>query len=211
MEPDFWLGRWQRDEIGFHEGQSNEKLVRYLDRLRLTEGARVFVPMCGKSVDLAWLASQGFRVAGVELSPVAPGQFFAEMGTAPSVERVGPFTRYAVPGIEIYQGDIFDMTSELIGEVDAVYDRAALVALPEPMRARYAHQLDEITAKAPQLLVSFEYDVTSMTGPPFSVNGEEIESLYGSSHVIELIDRAPMATLKTARDAFETVWLLGAK
>ena len=85
----------------------------------------------------------------------------------------GSHRRYSADGIDIFAGDIFEITADVLGPVDAVYDRAALVALPEGMRRRYAAHLAGITAVAPQLLVTFEYDQAEMDGPPFSITEEE--------------------------------------
>ncbi|MBI1324185.1 thiopurine S-methyltransferase [bacterium] len=208
MEPDFWHGKWQRDETAFHEGKPNERLTCYASRLKLNPGARVFVPLCGKTADLIWLVDQGFRVSGNELSPIAVTQFFEGLEMTPEVSQVGQLVRHAVPGLVIYQGDVFDLSAEILGEVDAVYDRAALVALPETMREKYAAHLVEITRAAPQLIVSFDYDPASMTGPPFSVDAAQVHALYDKSHVIALLERSPIVDLRTARDAHESVYLL---
>jgi len=208
MEPDFWHSRWQRNEIGFHEGKPNDLLMRYLGRLKLSPGARLFVPLCGKSADLIWLVDQGFRVAGVELSPIAVEQFFAEIRMTPEVSHAGRFVRYSAPGLVIDQGDFFELSDERLGEIDAVYDRAALVALPPAMRQRYACQLASITACAPQLLMSFDYDPASREGPPFSVTGAIVHELYDSTHRISQLERTAVESLKGARDVHESVWLL---
>lgn len=208
MEPDFWHSRWQRNEIGFHEGKPNDLMVRYVSRLKLRPGARLFVPLCGKSADLIWLVDQGFRVAGVELSPIAVEQFFAEIQMTPEVSHAGRLVRYSVPGLVIDQGDFFDLTAEILGEIDAVYDRAALVALPPAMRQRYASHLTSITACAPQLLLSFDYDPASREGPPFSVPGAIVHELYDSTHKLSQLERTAIESLKGARDVHESAWLL---
>ncbi len=211
MDPEFWHAKWHRDETAFHEGKPNERLVSHASRLRLKPGARVFVPLCGKSADLIWLLDQGLRVAGIELSPVAVAQFFAGLEMTPEVSHVGPLVRHVVPGLAIFQGDIFDLTAEVLGPVDAVYDRAALVALPEEMRSKYARHLVTITQAAPQLVVSFDYDPASMTGPPFSVDAAQVHALYDDTHAITRLERSPVADLRTARDAYESVYLLERK
>ena len=208
MEPDFWHGKWQRDETAFHEGKPNERLTRYVNRLKLNPGARVFVPLCGKSADLIWLMDQGFRVAGIELSPIAVADFFAGLEMTPEVSQVGPLVRHSVPGLVIYQGDIFDLTAEMLGEADAVYDRAALVALPVTMREKYAAHLVAITQSAPQLVITFDYEPSSMTGPPFSVDAAQVHALYEKSYAITPLEREPVADLRTAREVHESVYLL---
>lgn len=210
MDPDFWQARWACNQIGFHEGKPNSFLVKHFARLSLDPGARVFVPLCGKTRDISWLLSQGFSVVGAELSRIAVEQLFAELGVEPAIAPAGALTRFGGPGIDIFVGDIFDLTREALGPVDAVYDRAALVALPGAMRARYAAHLVDITGTAPQLLVCFVYDQSLVEGPPFSVPAETVEALYGATYRLALLESAPVpGGLKGKCEASEHVWLLG--
>src|SRR5690606_15848969 len=103
---------------------------KHFDRLRLTAGSRLFLPLCGKTRDIAWLLEGGYRVAGVELSEVAIGVLFEELDLEPAIERSGNLLCYSGPGIDIHVGDIFELTAAQLGDVQAIYDRAALVALP---------------------------------------------------------------------------------
>lgn len=209
MEPDFWRARWVNNQIGFHEGKPNAFLTEHFDRLTLEPGARVFVPLCGKTRDIFWLLSRGFKVAGAELSPLAVEQLFAELGIEPVITPLGALTRYSGPAIDIYQGDIFALDQETLGPVDAVYDRAALVALPEPMRRRYAPHLAEITGSAPQLLLCFTYDQSLVDGPPFSVSPEETHALYQDRYKVTRLASTPLVGgLKGKYDAMEHAWLL---
>ena len=210
MEPDFWHARWQTKNIlGFHEGKANAFLVKHFSRLPLAPGARVFVPLCGKTRDIAWLLGQGLRVAGAELSRIAVEELFAELEVVPQVTQDGPLTRFSAPGLDILQGDIFALTRDALGPVDAVWDRAALVALPQDMRARYAPHLVALTDGAPQLLVCFEYDQSLLAGPPFSVPPQEVRTLYGGDYMVAPLETAPVpGGLKGQCEAVEHVWLL---
>lgn len=209
MEPDFWHRKWQRNEIAFHEGRPNALLVRHIDRLSLKAGSHVFVPLCGKSTDLGWLMARGLRVSGAELSRDAVDQLFADLGLEPAVTQTGSLTHYRAPGIDIHVGDVFALSADMLGRVDAVYDRAALVALPAAMRARYAGHLTRITGTAAQLLICFEYDQSLMDGPPFSVDAEEVRSLYDRDYALSRLERVEVAgRLKGAVEATESVWLL---
>ncbi|WP_454917605.1 thiopurine S-methyltransferase [Xanthobacter sediminis] len=210
MEPDFWQARWTNNQIGFHEGRPNAFLAEYFDALSLPPGARVFVPLCGKTRDIAWLLSRGFAVAGAELSPLAVEQLFAELGIEPAISAAGSLVRYSGPAIDIFQGDIFALTREMLGPVDAIYDRAALVALPQPMRERYARHLVHVTGGAPQLLIAFVYDQSALEGPPFCVTPEEIRAHYGASYEIAQLASAPLpGGLKGKVEATENTWRLG--
>ena len=157
-------------------------LVEHLGELSLARNSRLFLPLCGKTLDIGWLLSNGYSVAGAELSEIAVQQLFAELGVEAAVSEVNGMRRCSAENIDIFVGDIFGLSTEMLGEVDAVYDRAALVALPEQLRPRYAAHMVEITSKAPQLLVCYEYDQKLMDGPPFSVRQEEVKQHYGDSY-----------------------------
>lgn len=187
MDAQFWHDRWQEGRLGFHEGRVNRMLEAHLGALELAPGQRIFVPLCGKAVDIPWLLSRGYRVAGAELSEIAVRDLFTGMDVVPEVTETGRFRRFSADGIDIFAGDIFDLTAGILGPVDAVYDRAALVALPEEMRRRYATHLAAMTACAPQLLVTFEYDQAAMDGPPFSVTEDEVARCHGARFAIRLL------------------------
>lgn len=190
MQPDFWHERWQRNEIGFHQDRPHAALGTHWSALRLAPGSRVFVPLAGKSLDMTWLAAHGHRVVGVELSPIAVRDFFASQQLAPTVERRGALERHAVDSLELWCGDVFDLTPELLGGIDAIFDRAALVALPPALRQRYAAQLIALSGPATQmLLVSMEYDQAQMPGPPHAVLETEVRALYAATHDIALLER----------------------
>ncbi|MEJ8567898.1 thiopurine S-methyltransferase [Elongatibacter sediminis] len=209
MREAFWHECWERGEIGFHEGEPNGLLVRHFDRLNLPEGSRVFLPLCGKTRDLAWLAGRGLRMVGAELSEQAVKQLFEESGLQPEVSPAGALDCYRAGRLEIFVGDLFDLTADQLGPVDAVYDRAALVALPEEMRVRYTAHLVDITGTAPQLLVTFEYDQAQMAGPPFSLVAEEVRGHYAAQFEIERLEsREVTGGLKGQVEANETAWLL---
>ncbi len=208
MEEQFWHDRWKSNHIGFHSAEANPLLVRNPPALRLAAGARVFVPLCGKSLDLHWLLGQGYRVAAAELSRIAVEQLFAELGVTPRVTVSGSLTRFDAEGIVVFQGSIFELTHEVLGPVDAVYDRAALAALPEAMRSQYAPHLMELTRCAPQLLLCFEYDQPCMDGPPFSVKEAEVRQRYEPEFDVRLLERVDGEKLRRICPSMEAVWAL---
>lgn len=187
MQAEFWHQRWQQQQIGFHQTQVNPYLSRYWHTLNLAAGSTVLVPLCGKSLDLLWLLAQGYRVIGVELSPLAVEAFFQENQIVSTVTKLGAFEVYQYDGLTIYCGDFFALTTDLLASVDAVFDRAALVALPADMRVTYAAKIQQLLQPAtPVLLVSFDYDQQQMPGPPFSVSLHEIRQLYPHSAIDSL-------------------------
>jgi len=209
MDPDFWHLRWRENRIGFHQATANAMLVKHIGALDLQAGARIFLPLCGKTNDIGWLMSQGYHVAGAELSRLAIDQLFQDLGLTPEITELGALTRFSAAKIDIFVGDILALTADLLGPVDASYDRAALVALPRDMRARYADHMARITAAAPQFLICFEYDQSLMTGPPFSVNADEVARIYDAQYRLTDHDAADIAGgLKGICPAIERVWLL---
>ena len=189
MDPDFWHSRWRDNAIAFHKSDVNQYLERYVDRLALAEGAEVLVPLCGKSVDMHWLAARGYRVAGVELSGIAIRDFFAEQGIAAASHREGAFEVTQGAGIRLLRGDFFDLEPTHTGGVAAVYDRAALIALPAATRRRYVERLLAlIPAEAPILLLTFEYPAGEIEGPPFSVDEAEVRALFAGGRRVERLE-----------------------
>jgi len=179
MHAEFWQARWARSEIGFHLPEVNPYLQRYWPALGLPEGARVLVPLCGKSLDLAWLAGQGYQVVGVELAQRAVEDFFAEHGLKPLVSDVGVFRHYQAGNLEIYCGDFFALSAQQLDGCTALYDRAALIALPADMRARYVAHLSQLLPNGCRgVLVSLDYDQAQMDGPPFAVADDEVQRLF---------------------------------
>jgi thiopurine S-methyltransferase len=209
MDKSFWHQRWEKTEIGFHESKPNPLLVKYFHELSLAKGRRIFVPLCGKTLDIAWLLSEGYRVAGAELSQIAIEQLFMELGMQPTISGVGDIEQWSAHNLDIFVGDIFALSKQILGPVDAVYDRAALVALPEDMRKRYSAHLTELTQRAPQLLICYEYDQRVMDGPPFSVSHEEVHRHYAGKYDVALIASTDVSGgLKGKCPAKENVWLL---
>jgi len=188
MNPEFWHERWTRGEIGFHQPEFNVHLQLYFNRLELSSGAHIFVPLCGKSLDMVWLLEQGYQVTGIEISPLALKEFFEENGLRPEIRDHSGAAVYRCDNLEIYCGDFFTIDLSKLDPVDAVYDRASLIALPPDMRVAYAERLTGLLAGGtPTLLLSLEYPQQEMPGPPFSVSRAEIEELYGSHYRIEHI------------------------
>lgn len=189
MEHAFWHERWARDEIGFHQADGNAKLRRHWSRLAPRNGGRVLVPLCGKSLDLLWLYRQGFAVAGVELNRKAAGAFFTENGLDYSETRTHGLSCFRHGGLDVFCADFFELDAGMLGTVDAVYDRAALVALPPAMRGDYAnHLVSLLPPGTPCLLVTLDYPQDQKKGPPFSVPPEEIHDLFGRRCIIEEIE-----------------------
>lgn len=209
MDSKFWIERWENNDIAFHEVDANTMLVKYFSTLSLKRNNRVFLPLCGKTGDINWLLSKGYKVVGVELIETAIQQLFIELGIEPIVSKVGKNLHYHADNIDIYVGDLFEISGNDLGAVDAVYDRAALVALPKEMRSTYASHIINITNSAKQLLVTYEYDQNLLNGPPFSISSEEVNQYYASNYFLTALDKVDVkGGLKGKCIASECVWLL---
>jgi thiopurine S-methyltransferase len=214
MDPQFWHERWRQNQIGFHQPAVNDHLQRFYPELELATGAGVFVPLAGKSLDMVWLRSQRHWVVGVELSPIAVQAFFAENGLSVRPGRDGAFEIYEAEGVRLLCGDFFDLTTAQLAGVSAVYDRAALIALPAEMRPRYVAHLARVSPAASMLLVTLEYPDGDMQGPPFSVGEAEVRALYAPHFEVRLlaaVDRLaaePRFLEKGVRRLEEKVYLL---
>lgn len=195
MEADFWLARWREGRTHFHQERVEPLLQKYWPSLEVPAGTRVLVPLCGKSLDMVWLAAQGLRVLGVELSPLAVAQFFEGQGVVPEVSESALGTHYRAGDIEILCGDIFALDAETLGSCEAAYDRAALIALPPDMRPDYVrHVYVQLAVGYRGLLMTLDYPQDQMDGPPFSVDDGEVQGLFGGIAQATVIDRRDILT-----------------
>lgn len=180
MHKKYWHQKWQFNEIGFNQKQPNELMRQYFDSLNLKQSSRVFVPLCGKSIDMLWLANKGYHVVGVELSPIACEAFFIENNISFTVMQSDKFMVFKSDTITLLSGDFFDLNKSILGTVNAVFDRAALVALPSKLRRRYVESLINLLEPATLMfLIVVTYEQNMMNGPPFSVSENEVTELYG--------------------------------
>lgn len=190
MDPDFWHQRWREGRTGFHQNRPTPLLLGHWPVLGLAPGSQVFVPLAGKSLDLVWLAAQSHRVLGVELSPLAVAQFFAEHGLTPQVHDSRYGHHYRAGDIELICGDVFGLDADVLADCAAVYDRAALIALPPPLRRRYVHELHALLPTGCRgLLITLEYPPHEKQGPPFAAPEAEVRELYGRDWRVETLER----------------------
>ena len=216
MNPEFWQARWKEKRIGFNQPKVNPLLIKYFSDLQMAIGSRIFIPLCGKSIDMIWLANQGFDMVGVELVESAVQEFFTENNISYTIKAHDKSSN-----IKCYQGqlsgqtialwvaDIFMLSTNDVGRVDAVYDRAALIAMPEELRLQYSQQVIDLSQNAPQLLLTLNYDQNERAGPPFSISHEQIQQYYSAHYQIQELEGKP-STLNAAPEmaVTEHVWLL---
>ena len=194
MEIDFWLQRWNNDEIGFHQQAINPYLMYFYGKKGPTveqrDKLKVFVPLCGKSKDMLWLSQNGYKVFGVECSERAVKSFFEENALNYRSAEKDDYALYQANDqasvIEILQGDFFALQPTDVDDVTDIFDRASLIALPVELRESYAKKMAEIQKPGIRsLLVTLSYDQSEMNGPPFSVSEEDVNQLYSENFSIE--------------------------
>ncbi len=196
MHQEFWHDKWKTKDIKFDQPQPNQLLQKYSYKLDLKFTDRVFVPLCGKSVDMIWLIKQGYEVLGVELSPIACELFFHENNIPVNITETDNYTIFQGEKITLLSGDFFQLTKETLGKVDAVYDRAALIALPIDLRQLYTkHLANLLKPNTPILLITMLYNVNEMEGPPFSINEDEVKMLYGNNFHIQQLESKVMQSM----------------
>jgi thiopurine S-methyltransferase len=209
MNPDYWLDSWKRDHKPFHQRRINPHLQNHWPRLDPGPGHRVFVPLCGQSLDMLWIRGQERGVLGVELAPEPLEAFFREAGLSPETDRLADFQRWRAPGLELLQGDFFSLQPGHLADCQAWYDRAALPALPGEMREQYAaHATSLVKPGCRLLLIAPEYDPAEMDGPPFPVGEPEIQRLFAKDWWVEctvdeetpVADRFAQRGLRTLRE-----------
>ena len=209
MDSEFWHDKWKKSQLGFHQEQVHSFLLKHWSQFNLAKGSRIFVPLCGKTHDIGWFLAQGYRVVGIELSRLAVEALFDSLELEYKINEVGDLLHFQASNIDIYVGNIFCLTSSVLGDVDAIYDRAALVALPSLMRSTYAEHLVALSHTAPQFLICFDYDQSQLSGPPFSTPQHEIQNHYAAAYQLDLIDKIEVeGGLKSSCPADEVVWFL---
>ncbi len=190
MHSEFWLERWRTGQIGWHQEAFNPMLTEHWPKLRLPDDCPVFVPLCGKSLDMVWLRQRGHPVFGVELAEAAVRGFFEEQSIRFEVaENRDGLPRFSGGGFRIYCGNYLEISAPQLGATQGTFDRGALIALPPEQRAIYADHIQRVIPnRGETLLITLEYDQGRAPGPPFSVPGEEVTALYGTRCRIERVD-----------------------
>lgn len=207
MKKSFWMKKWHQEEIGFHQDRFNSTLIKHFPKLQISKGSQVLVPLCGKSLDMLWLREQGYYVHGVELSSIACRCFLNEnqlryqrVDVIDKPTHLNQFEIYKVRDLSIYEGDFFKFHNQ---QIDAIYDRAAAVALPLEMRRKYYQHLKSFDA--PILMICFEYDYNLRQGPPFAIFEQELKEYF---HKVDLIERTKSQHMPAEHNVFETTYYL---
>lgn len=190
MEKDFWLSKWEMNQIGFHQDEYNPNLMEYLPHYLTDHHSKpnVLVPLCGKTKDIIYLANHAQKIIGVELAEKACHDFFIENALQFDVQEINENVKvYRSLNIELYCGDIFNIDENVFKDIDLIYDRASLVALPQEMRTKLYQLYKKLLKNDTRLYaITFEYDQSQMQGPPFSISTNEFEEEFKNFHLKHL-------------------------
>lgn len=216
MHKEYWLNRWETGNTRFNEPNPHQYLIKYLDKLVTNHGNNIFVPLCGKSIDMTWLLENNQKVTGVEISQIPIQDFFRVNDIKYTISTVDKFSIYQAESCTIYNGDIFDLKPKDLININAVYDRGAFIALPaETLRIQYIDWLKSTLPKSCKiLLITFEFDQNEMEGPPFTVNQRDLEQYFGNSFSVTLLERQIVKNIKPhwkergLRTLYECAYLL---
>ena len=173
MEADFWHSCWDKEHIGFHQLDFHPWLET-IARLRLAD--KLLVPLCGKSLDMRYFSGQYRQILGAELSDLACQQFFAEQGLQPQITAQGPYQCYEADNYQLWQGDFFNLT--LPASPMDIFDRAALIALPEAMRPAYLTQLRRLMPSGRMFLLTLDFPAGEVQGPPFAISDDKVVEYF---------------------------------
>jgi thiopurine S-methyltransferase len=198
--------QWNADKIGWHESGVNESLLKHggkiipnFDKEETTCGnpVRVFFPLCGKSVDMAFLSKRQAvaEVVGVDGVRKALEEFGTEnpdLEIKPVSSQNGRHERLEGTKITLLKGDFFDLDEEATnGRFEAIIDRASLVAIQPTLREDYVQVMSKLIQPGGKILLivierrsGTEED---MNGPPFSVPEAEVRRLYEGQDWVESV------------------------
>ncbi len=202
MKKEFWHKCWEKNALGFHQEQVHPFLESYLKPRLVNSNKHVFVPLCGKSLDMVWLAEH-LSVTGAELSEIACRDFFKEKNIDYQIAEKGEFKVFSFDNIQLLQGDFFKLTKEHLPRVDWVYDRAALIALPAEMQFQYVQHLSQLINAGTRLfLLTLEFPPEELSGPPFSVSPSQVNDLF-SGFTVEILASRELKNKQFAQRVFD--------
>jgi len=189
MQANFWHDMWARGVVGFHQAEMNAFLTHHWQKLGFRGDETILVPLCGKSLDMLWLAKQGHTILGVELSQKALDEFLTENAITAAPITHAHYCGYQLEQMRLLCGDFFHLSAEDCQDVQGAFDRAALVALPPEMRIQYVAHLRKILPKGMSyLIITMQYDQSRVQGPPFSVPEAEVRQLFAGVESIEKVE-----------------------
>ena len=186
---EFWHNRWSRQQTGWHKSEFNDLLIKYWPTINAHTNCEVVVPLCGKSLDMVWLAKQGHSVTGLEMVEQAVKTFFSENELEYNTIENSTYKIHSSEPYTIIQGNIFDIEAGLL-KADAWYDRAAMIAIEPSDRKAYVEQIrNQTNAGAAGLLITFAYPQEQMEGPPFALHDTHVYDLFSEGFEVECLEK----------------------
>lgn len=185
-----WLEKWKKKETKFDQMQVNPYLIKYEKIFESLEGKKIFIPLCGKSIDILWFLTHGAEVIGVEFSEVAIETFLSENNLIYKKVDKHPFIFYHADSLKFICGDLFQLEKNDVGEFDWIYDRASLIALDDMARVQYANKIFQLSSNQSKMfLITLSYGTTTLEPPPYSVTDEEVYSLFSKNFQIATLSK----------------------
>ena len=190
MELSYWLSRWKKGHTGFHMEEGYPGLSAHWPSLPIPSNPIVLIPLAGKSVDIKWISDRAQKVICSEISAAAIKQFFDQHKMKFSKTRFASFEIYQSQNIEFWCGDFMKLPLDKMSEIDLIYDKASIVALPDKMRISYSNKMISLSSDSTKILMHLlSYDQSEMTGPPFSVDPDEVKHLFSEKFDIQLLEK----------------------
>eukprot|EP00092_Neocalanus_flemingeri_P034325 GFUD01037332.1.p1 GENE.GFUD01037332.1~~GFUD01037332.1.p1 ORF type:complete len:232 (+),score=79.13 GFUD01037332.1:52-747(+) len=211
---------WDVDSIPWHMPSTNPILEKHWSSVTGGRtGLRVFFPLCGASVDLAWLYRQNHTVVGVEGVRKAADKLFAEADVEYSVTRVTEVEGWKYQSLDlrltVFVADFFKITPDIVGAFDAVFDRGSLEAMQVSDRAEYISTMKPLLGESfIYLLSGFDYQPGMKDSPPRPLPPAVVEQLFGTFSSIELLDRVEQQKVAAnlgVQQLFQCTYKIGKK
>lgn len=179
----FWKS--SSDNPSFHVSSPHRTLIKYYNQIFKDDSEkRVFIPLCGKSLDMLYLTDQGHEVVGVEFSDFAVKSFFEDSKLDYTKEAIKNFviwkSKDPAKNVTIYQGDFYEVESKTLGFFDVVWDRGSFTAINIDDRELYTDIMFQIMKPSARYLVQVcKYDGSLYGGPPHYVTEHAMKSTFG--------------------------------
>lgn len=189
MTVGMWKECWNTPNVEFHNPQLNELFVKYHQRMLTRPGMRIFVPLCGKAVEMKWLVDHGHKVVGLEAAPVPCKAFFEENGIPYNVKEMkgihGEKYESLDHNIVIYSCDFFLFTADICGEFDGIWDSGGLNSMDVEDREAYIRRIRTLMGKGCVNLTEFVNFDKSMVDITWSMTKEELQKVFGEGFIVE--------------------------
>ncbi len=185
-----WKERWINGKTGWHGSEVNSNLIKHIHSIEPLNNAKILVPLCGKSLDMEWLAAKGASVVGVDLVREPLEQIFQDRNSVVQEDSIQGIAKLSDETLTVFHANIFDFNLDIDGPFDIIYDRAALVALSPENRERYVnHSLELLKPNGRILLITYDAPKKDLEGPPFPVRKNSVPTLFSAASQCTLLNQ----------------------